>query len=134
MNATIFKGQLAQLKIELRAVEKKVILSKPTLDTRYDYILDDGSSLQRVQVKYTDGAELEGAVRVRLTKDLRGGGKRIYTKDEVDTLLVYIPKLDVVLRFEADEFCERVGFWINIGNRTKSGKRSRMRYWKDYVW
>jgi len=133
MNTTIFKGQVAQMKVELRAAEKGVTLSKPTLDARYDYILDD-VGLQRVQVKYTDGSEKIGAVRVRLTKDLRSGKKRIYTREEVDVLLVYIPKLDKILRFEADEFWDKTAFWINIGKRTKSGERSRMRYWRDYVW
>src|SRR3990172_1003729 len=54
MYETHHKGELAFLKCSIRALEKGMILSRPTTETRYDAILDDGGKLLRVQVKYGD--------------------------------------------------------------------------------
>lgn len=46
------KGELALLKVLVRANELGWVASRPTRDCRYDLVLDDGKQLHRVQVKY----------------------------------------------------------------------------------
>lgn len=141
MTPTAKKGKLAELKVEARALELGVILSKPVLDARYDFVLDTDGRLERVQVKYaasTDKRTVTDSVIVSLKKDRpRYNGTRRTTKyqiDEVDALLVYVPKIDKVLRFEASEFCNKCNIYINLGKKTKSGQIKGIRFARDYVW
>lgn len=48
------KGQLAIIKAELRALELGYVPSKPIFNSRYDLVIDDYTSLKRVQVKYAN--------------------------------------------------------------------------------
>jgi PD-(D/E)XK endonuclease len=135
MHVTHQKGEIAQLKVMLRAMEKGVALSKPLIESRYDFILDDGQKLERVQVKYADGKWLtsQGSVRINLKSWEGRKMSRRYSVDEVDALLVYIPQIDKVLRFEANFFCERAGFTVRIDpakNRQVKGILNA----QDFVW
>ena len=136
MHATHQKGEIAQIKVMLRAMEKGVVLSKPLIESRYDFILDDGKKLERVQVKYANGkwCNSQGSVRVNL-KCWDGGRKlcRRYSAHEVDALLVYIPQIDEVLRFEADIFCERAGFTVRI-EPAKNGQTKSILNARDFIW
>src|SRR2546421_2795242 len=116
MHSTHQKGEIAQLKVQLRAAEKGIVLSKPVVDSRYDFILDNGCRLERVQVKYASGKSpnSQGSVKVNLKSWAGRKLRRRYCADEVDALLVYIPQIDRVLRFEADIFCERESFTVRI--------------------
>jgi hypothetical protein len=104
---TCYKGQIAELKVALRAAQKGFITSKPLIDARYDYVIDDGNQLFRTQVKYADGksSKSSGAVVIRL----RGHRNDAYNAKEVDLLLVYIPKLDAIVYFKPEEFCKQNG-------------------------
>lgn len=132
---TIFKGVVAQLKVELRAAEKGVILSRPCIDARYDYILDDGQKLERIQVKYGDGTSLHSSNAIVVS--LRGweGGviKRTYCDTEVDALLVYIPKLDKVLRFDAPLFCGKTNITVRL-SASKNGQVKGVFLAESYLW
>src|SRR3712207_5017031 len=116
MHVTHQKGEIAQLKVQLRAAEKGVVLSKPLVASRYDFILDDGRRLERVQVKYAGGKapHSRGSVKVNLKSWEGRRLHRRYCAGEVDALLVYVPQLDEVLRFEADFFCERASFTVRL--------------------
>lgn len=96
MMKTFEKGHYACLKFELRAHEKGFSVSKPTLaESRYDYILDDGSRLWRVQVKYAGGksSNSSGAATCNLT---RQGHRRLgsYSACDVDVVVAYLPQVD----------------------------------------
>lgn len=53
------KGELAEAKVLPRLIEKGYTVSKPFGEnSRYDYVVDDGDELHRVQVK--KGSELDG--------------------------------------------------------------------------
>jgi len=141
MSPTAKKGKLAELKVEARALELGMVLSRPVLDARYDYVLDNDGTLERVQVKYaagTDRRRKTDSIKLSLKKDrLRFDGTICTTKylpSEVDVLLVYIPKWDKILRFEADEFCNKSGIYINLGKKTKSRQIKGVRFAQDYVW
>ena len=135
MHSTHQKGEIAQLKVQLRAAEKGLILSKPLIDTRYDFILDDGQKLERVQVKYASGKAQNslGSIRVNLKSWEGRKLRRRYCANEVDALLVYIPQIDRVLRFEAGFFCERESFIVRI-QPAKNGQTKGTLSATDFVW
>src|SRR5438067_4874099 len=102
-------GQIALLKVELRALEKGIVVSKPTIECRCDLVLDDGERLHRAQLKYagsTGWTGHGGVVPVGLRK-WRNLGRRVlpfYRAHEIDLLLVYVRKIDQVLCFGPDIF------------------------------
>ena len=123
------------MKVQLRAAEKGITLSKPLIDSRYDFILDDGQKLERVQVKYASGRaqNSQGSIRVNLKSWEGRRMRRRYCANEVDALLVYIPQIDKVLRFDAGFFCERTGFVVRI-EPSKNGQAKGILNAKDFVW
>lgn len=135
MHITHQKGEIANLKVLLRAAEKGVLLSRPVVDSRYDFILDDGRRLERVQVKYASGKaqNSQGSVKVNLKSWEGRKLRRRYCPNEVDALLVYIPQIDKVLRFEADFFCERESFIVRI-EPAKNGQTKGILNATDFVW
>jgi hypothetical protein len=135
MHSTHQKGEIAQIKVMLRAIEKGVVLSKPLIDSRYDFILDDNRKLERVQVKYASGKapHSQGSVKINLKSWEGRKLRRKYCAEEVDVLLVYIPQIDKVLRFEADTFCERASFTVRI-EPAKNGQTKGVLNAKDFIW
>ena len=135
MHVTHQKGEIAQLKVQLRAAEKGVVLSKPLVDSRYDFILDDGRRLERVQVKYASGRapHSKGSVKVNLKSWQGRRLRRRYCTAEVDALLVYIPQIDEVLRFEADFFCERASFTVRL-EPAKNGQTKSILNALEFIW
>lgn len=99
---TLQKGDVACLEVARRAIEKGMIVSRPLQESaRYDLVIDDGERLHRVQVKYADGSPgrgASGAVACELRRQNRSnkGGERRYTADEVDAILVYVPKAGII--------------------------------------
>ena len=135
MHVTHQKGEIAQIKVMLRAMEKGVALSKPLIESRYDFILDDGQKLERVQVKYANGKCLnsQGSVKIHLKSWEGRKMRRRYSASEVDALLVYVPLMNEVLRFEADIFCERDSFIVRI-EPAKNGQTKGILNAKDFIW
>jgi hypothetical protein len=135
MHSTHQKGELAHLKVMLRAIEKGYVLSKPLIDSRYDFILDDNQKLERVQVKYASGKapHSEGSVKITLKSWAGRKLSRRYSIIEVDVLLVYIPQIDEVLRFEAKTFCERESLTVRI-KPAKNGQTKGVLNARDFIW
>lgn len=129
------KGQLAVSKTELRAFELGYIPSRPLFDTRYDLIIDDAKSLKRIQVKYADGnpSHATGAVVVKLDYEDRKKNNRTYKEEEVDALVVYIPKIDKLCFFPQKLFLGKRKMNIRIEN-TKTNQIKRIIYARDYYW
>lgn len=85
------KAEYAHLRFQARCVEKGIIVSKPQVETRYDFILDDHGALKRVQVKFCDvkgGAE--GSYQLNLRMVGRSYSKNCYTAEEVDLIMVWL--------------------------------------------
>jgi hypothetical protein len=135
MHVTHQKGEIAHLKVMLRAIEKGVVLSKPLVESRYDFILDDGQKLERVQVKYASGnpTKSRGSILVNLKSWKGRRMSRRYSPEEVDALLVYIPQIDKVLRFEVSVFCGRGNFAVRI-EPPKNGQTKGIMHAEDYIW
>ena len=131
------KGETALLQVQMRAMENGVILSRPTVEgTRYDLVLDTGGKLERVQVKYGNGSstQSEGASVVNLTRNNNGTKKvRKYTAEEVDVLLVYVPAIDKVCRFEPKHFAGKSALSIRH-TKAKNGQTKNCLMADEYEW
>ena len=83
------RGQLVELLFVKKASSLGFLVCKPVCDESYDFILDSGRRLWRVQVKSTQrfrkGGYLIGACHFS-----SHGTKRAYTAAEIDILAVYI--------------------------------------------
>ena len=129
------KGQIALSKTELRALELGYIPSKPIFDTRYDLILDNLKSLMRVQVKYADGkmSNSNGSVRVKLEYKDRKSNIYTYQKEEVDGLIVYLPKVDKLCLFPPKVFIGKKFLCIRI-EVSKNNQKKGILFAKEYYW
>jgi len=137
LDTTHQKGEIAFLRCALRAAEKGMVLSRPTTEARYDAILDDGKELLRVQVKYGDGRSFstDGAIKVDLRRksQSKSAKTRIYTKDEVDAVLAYIPRIDEVVYFPPKVFSGKPVLQVRV-ETPKNGQKKGVMFAKDYVW
>jgi len=135
------KGSIAEQKVILKAVEKGLVVSRPTSPCRYDLILDDGQTLQRVQVKYADGgvgAESSGSVCVNLRSWNHSYGKsrdkgKTYTEEEIDLVLAYIPKLDIIVKLGPELFEGKKALAIRI-EEPKNGQSKGCNRFQDLEW
>ena len=132
------KGEYALLKVKQLALERSILLSEPTMpNCRYDLIVDCGVRLVRAQVKYADAkcSQAVGAVYLNLRKITRGSkpGKPFYTAQEVDVLLVYVPKIDKILWFESPYFHGKQSLVIRLepsrNNQTKGCLMAQDHFW-----
>lgn len=115
------KGQLAVSKAELRALELGYIPSRPLYNCRYDLVIDKNNLLQRIQVKYADGKSnnSNGNVVVKLEYIDRHNKVDTYHEDEVDALIVYIPKLNKLCYFPKNVFISKRKLNIRINKAKK---------------
>ena len=129
------KGQLAVSKAELRAFELGFLPSRPLFDARYDLIIDNGSQLSRIQVKYADGkpSNTHGSVVVKLEYTDRKKNNYTYQESEVDALIVYIPKIDKLCFFPKRVFVGKRKLSIRIekskNNQIKGVIAAEAYYW-----
>jgi len=104
----IRKAEIAMMKVGIRALQLGAFVSKPIFEgARYDYIIERGGKLYRVQVKYANGKNktADGVVAVNLRKQIKKNKNHPYDESEVDALVVYMPKIDKVCWFGPEVFC-----------------------------
>ena len=100
---TRHKGEIAKLKVMLRAADKGFFVSVPTTEgCRYDLVIDDYVRLWRAQCKYVTykPSGSAGCVAVGLTKCSgyhKKGKYRPYTRQDIDVLVVYLPETDEIV-------------------------------------
>jgi hypothetical protein len=88
-------GELSEAAFALKATMLGFRVYKPWGDSeRYDFILDSGSRLWRVQLKCTEVLRARG-YDVQPTYSIYGQGKVAYTADDIDLLVAHIVPLDV---------------------------------------
>ena len=132
------KGELAMLQVQLRALEVRALLSKPLREScRYDLIVDWERRLHRVQVKYCDrsSSHSTGAVTLHPGNITRGGRRTFpcYTAEEIDALLVYVPKIDQVLWLPPAQFDGKQN--INIRYQPSLNGQTKGCLWaEDFIW
>lgn len=129
------KGQLAVSKAEMRAFELGYIPSRPLYDTKYDLIIDKDNVLQRIQVKYADGksTNADGSIVVKLEYVGRQNDLHTYNNNEVDALVVYIPKIDKLCIFPREIFIGKRKLSIRIES-PKNNQKIGIIAAKAYYW
>ena len=130
------KGKLAELKALASAIEKGYAPSIPAIDCRYDMILEDESRLWRVQVMYADGTPTasSGSVIAKLAYETRQRRKiYTYSADEVDALIVYIPRIDKLCWFPIEVFADKKALCIRI-EPPLNAQRTKINMASDYYW
>ncbi len=136
METSNWKGQLAVAKVQARALEKGFIPSIPTMDCRYDLVLDDGNKLWRIQVKYANGKPFHsnGAVMAKLAYETRHR-QHVYTYSdfEVDALIVYIPKLERLCWFPTNVFVGKKVLYIRL-TPPVNGQNKKITLAENYFW
>ena len=89
MENTQIKGALTEQKCFLKCIESGQIVSKPLFDNaRYDFILDTGKNLLRIQVKTSHWKDEEHSAFIFncYSQHSLGTGNKVmkYTKKEID--------------------------------------------------
>ena len=139
MLTTTLKGHIAQLEVEKRATEKGCIVSRPVVEARYDLVVDDGTSLYRVQVKYTAQSN-RGAIDIGLRKF--GGNKEVgmrmsdvktYSSDEVDVLAVFSPVTGKVYWLPIEVFEGKTVVRLRL-EPSKNNQKKRVLVASGYEW
>lgn len=129
------KGDLAILKVAMRALEKGAILHRPFNDLcRYDCILDWNDKLYRIEIKYIghDPQCADGVIPVVLGKRLKG--KLVpYLESEIDALVVYSPVTDKVYWIPPEKFHDNLGFHLRIFP-CKNNQKKKIVWAKDFEW
>ena len=91
------QGELTELRFYLIAYSRGWIISKPFGDNaKYDFVVDVGGKLSRIQVKST--SIMDHTNRQDRYAVLAASGnkvKKVYTKNEIDFLAMYIIPEDV---------------------------------------
>lgn len=130
------KGELATLRVMLRAVERGVLVSRPVLEgSRYDLVLDDGTRLYRAQVKYASADPDSGRLVVELKKHSGGYRRRLYTysEAEIDVVVVYVPDLESVLWLPAPLWAGKVSVALRL-TPPRNGQVAGCSFAADYIW
>jgi hypothetical protein len=119
-------GELSEAAFLFKAETLGFHVAKPWGDSeRYDFILDTGSRLWRVQLKCTGIIRGRG-YDIQPTHSTPGRGKTVYTADDIDVLVAHIVPLGVwyVLPIEAFVPSRSLYFYPNA-----ACKRAR---WEKY--
>jgi hypothetical protein len=134
MYTTHAKGEIAKLKTQLRATEKGFTVSIPSLEARYDVIVDDGQRLHRVQIKYCDSQKSKNAIHVDLRKECRNNGKvKLYTAIEIDAVVVYSSLTDKCYWLGAEQFNNRQSLALRFA-ASSNRQEKRVRLAVDFEW
>ena len=137
MHDNTIHGLIAQNKAELRAIEKGYLVSKPITEcARYDMVVDNCITLERVQVKYagTKNKESTGSCKVDFRKkSINGNQRNFYTKSEIDAVLVYIPDIDKLCYFPIS-FVENKSTITIRYDKPKNNQMHGVINAYDYLW
>ena len=127
---TQYKGYLTEQKCFVKCLEAGYTISKPLFDNaRYDFILDTGNKLLRIQVKTSTWNEDHSAFSFNgySQHSTGSGNKRMkYTKVEVDYFMT--EKDNVFYLYPAEE----QGFVSRVLRITSKQNQSSIKWAKDY--
>jgi hypothetical protein len=125
------KGEIAVAKVQMEAAKKGALVFLPTRPARYDLLLDWQGKFYRAQVKYADGKAQHSVGAVCL--NLRRRKKICYTTDEIDVLLVYLPRLDRVAWLGPEVFNGKAALYLRL-QPAKNGQKCRCRMIEEFLW
>jgi hypothetical protein len=126
------KGAIAEAAVIYECAKLGVPVARPLEDLRYDLILDLGSQLLRVQVKWASGDGQVIFVRCRRARRGREGLiHRTYLPGEIDAVAAYSPDTErcYVLPYELSVDC--VGVQLRL-TPTRNNQAAGIRWARDY--
>lgn len=122
------KGQLALLKVQLKAAQKDIECYLPTNNEgAVDLILKEKNNLIKCQIKYCNRKGFRKNT-LKLALDNKHSKRKFYSSKNIDIILVFIPKLDVILKYDGETFHKRS--YIDIHLKNEKSKH----YYGKYVW
>jgi PD-(D/E)XK endonuclease len=128
------QGQISELRFQLAATVRGFTVSKPHGDNSpYDFILDNGSRLYRIQVKST-AFDRGGSYIFHLYS---GAGRRIYTAAQVHFFALYIVPEDTFFIIPFTLLRGRKDFSLSMNGKFKAFKENwdfspgKIRYERD---
>lgn len=129
---SVQKGEIAQIKAELRALEKGFVPSRPIVPCRYDLIIDDGTTRWRTQVKYANGVAsgTPNAVLCSLNYTDRNKVDHAYTEEQVDAFIIYVPRVESLLWLTAEKASGKMKLQIKVDGRPQANSL----WYEDYLW
>jgi len=97
-----------------KTMEHGLVASRPFVPVKYDFIVDNGHSLVRVQVKYTNSKrDTQSSGDVYVCKVANGSSnKRAYTKKDVDFLAIHCQDADAWYIIPIEDAGEKVSMYF----------------------
>lgn len=128
---TQYKGQLTEQKCFVKCLEHDFIVSKPLFDNaRYDFILDSGKKLYKVQVKTSSWNDDHSAFTFNgySQHSIGNGNKRMkYTNEEIDFFMT--EKDGIFYLYPAEE----QGFTVKCLRVTAKSNQKQINWAKNYI-
>jgi hypothetical protein len=123
------RGELAEMMFMVKAAQKGFATAKPYGDSRrYDFIVDVGNRLWRVQVKSSSAKEC-GSYQVNLQRNLNGEVVE-YDASEIDFVVAYVMPCDAWFVIPVEAIYGRKTAKLCLHGNQRSGKLGK--YWEAW--
>jgi len=120
-------GELSEAAFLLKATEQGFLVAKPWGDSdMYDFIVDSGTRLWRVQLKSTAVLQQRG-YHVNMMHITYGKGKVGYKAEDIDMLVVHIPPLEIWYVLPVTVFAPHIKIRLHPNIRVRSRRWERYR-------
>ena len=123
-----FKGEFAQLRVQIAAAHKGISVAIPTTEDRFDIVICYKDRLSRAQIKFCDRYSSRSRNTLELVLYNNKLNKKCYTKEDIDELLVFVPKVDRILSFGPDIFHNKKTITIELENKNSPW------FWEKFKW
>lgn len=127
---TLIKGKLTQIKVLTYFLELGYIISSPEIPCQYDFLLDIGDKILKIQVKTS--RESQGGFSFNtssITHNSSGYIKRQYSKNMVDYFCTFYNNECYLIPFEE---CGSKEKKLRL-EPTKNGQTKNIYFAKDYI-
>jgi hypothetical protein len=123
------RGELAEMMFMVKAAQKGFATAKPYGDSRrYDFIVDVGRSLWRVQVKSSSSKQY-GAYMVNMQRHANGE-VIAYDASEIDFVVAYVMPCDAWFVIPVEAIYGRKSAKLCLHGNQRSGKLGK--YWEAW--
>src|SRR6266478_4279130 len=123
------RGELAEMMFMVKAAQKGFATAKPYGDSRrYDFILDVGKRLWRVQVKSSSAKEY-GSYLVNLQRNLNGEVVE-YDASEIDFVVAYVMPCDAWFVIPVESIAGQKTAKLCLHENRRSGRLGK--YWEAW--
>lgn len=129
MSLTNKKGDIGEAYFVLRATEKGYWVGKMPQDCPYDYVLDRGKGIERVQVKYRSSSK-KGTVQLTSTNTSLSSNRSY--KNYVDQFAVYNPETKEVYLIPANLVTEGSASIFRV-DPTKNNQTNGVTFINEFV-